>query len=185
MKFTFSSFLNSSLTIYFRFCFILRCGYVVSATTTLQNFALALFWSLPSNLHSNLPCFIKFTSFSVFLAQRQLVDHSLMQSSQKLITRTWFGYRMRSFLKKMHISGGKLTFPPEIAQSYLVACWALELHNSTSQDSSRKLYNSSQQDCSAQVLCNPRQQSTSLPKNYANLLGNHSSSILEMNIFSH
>jgi len=74
---------------------------VVVATTTLQNFALASFWSFPSKLHSSSPCFIKFTSFSVFLAQRKLVDHNLIHSPHRLFTWTWSSCKLSSFPKKI------------------------------------------------------------------------------------
>ena len=49
---------------------------VVAAITTLQNFALAYFGASLPTLHNTFFCFVKYSSFSVFLAQRQLVDHS-------------------------------------------------------------------------------------------------------------
>ena len=74
---------------------------VVVTTTTLQNFALALFWSLPSNLHNSLPCFIKLTSFNVFLAQTHPVGHSLIHSPNWLFTRTWSNCRLSRFPLKI------------------------------------------------------------------------------------
>ena len=49
---------------------------VVVATTTLQKFFLACFGASLPTFHRTLSCFIKHSSFSVFLTQMQPVDHS-------------------------------------------------------------------------------------------------------------
>lgn len=84
-------------------------------------------------------CVFKYTSFIVFLAQRNPVNHNLMHSSHRLITWTWSSYRLSISPKKLCNSRGKPSFPPKISQSYLAACWALELHNSANQSSQIKL----------------------------------------------
>jgi len=48
---------------------------VVADTTTLQNFVLAFFGASLPTFHNALSCFIRYSSFSVLLAQRQLVNH--------------------------------------------------------------------------------------------------------------
>jgi len=119
-------------------------GFVEAATTTLQNFALALFRSLLTNLSQHLVLLRQVHKLQYFLAQRQPFDQILMHSHHRLITWTWSSCRVRSSCKKLCNSGGQPTFPLEIVQFYLAAFWVLELRNPSSQDSPRKLHNTSQ-----------------------------------------
>ena len=128
-------------------------GSIVAATTTLKNFALASFWSLPSNLHSNFPCFVKFTSFSFFLHKGSLSITDWCTSLTGLSPELGPATSWAASPRKLCISGGQLSFPLEIAQSCLAAYWAPRLCNSTSQHSQQELCNFPQQGWSSQNLC--------------------------------
>lgn len=112
---------------------------VVAATFTLQNFSLS-FWSLPTNLHRSMSFFVKYISSSDFLVERQPVDQTLIHSPHRLFIWTWSNNRLSSSFNNFHKSGEQLAFPPEIAQSWLVAYWALKLRNFFEQPSPRKLH---------------------------------------------
>lgn len=74
--------------------------------------------------------------------------------------------------------------PPEILQSSLAACWAVELHNSTEQASPRKSRKPSQPGCSTHNFRKSGQQLASLPRTCTNLQSKHPNSQPEMHIFS-
>ena len=149
-------------------------------TTTLPIFYLTSFWILPSNLHNSLPCFLKFISFSAFLAQRKPVNRSLMQSPHTLITRTWSSYKLSISPNKLCNFGGQPPIPLEILLSCLASYLDPRLHNSTSQHFQQELWNVPQQSCLTQNLCKSRQQSTALPRNCTNFLGSQPNSQPEM-----
>jgi len=85
---------------------------IVAATTTLQIFSLASFWNLPTNLHNNMFCFVKYTSSSDFMVEKQIVDQTLMHSPHRLFIQTWFSSRLSSSFNNLHKYGGNLAFPP-------------------------------------------------------------------------
>lgn len=118
---------------------------VVAATITLQNFSLPCFGASLPTLHNTLSCFVKYSSFSAFLAQRQPVDHSwsipVIGCSPGLSPVV--GWAASPW--KLHISWGKPAFPPRITQSSLIAFWALGLCNHASQPSQHDLRKFSQQ----------------------------------------
>ena len=108
---------------------------VVVTTTTLKNFSLAYFGASLPTLHNTLSCFVKYSSFSVFLAQRKPVDHIWSIRFTGCSPRLGLAISWVASTWKLRISRGQPAFPRGIVQSSLIACWALGLRNPASQPS--------------------------------------------------
>ena len=117
---------------------------IVSATTTLKIFALALFWSLPTNHPSSMYYIVKYIGFIGFSIACQPVNVSFLHSPHRLPLRTWASFCLSSALRKFHNYGGEPTFPPEIVQICYVGYWAQKLRNAVKQYSLGKLHNLAQ-----------------------------------------